>query len=284
MEVKNPKKIQLNRLGEQWRPTEAAQDEAVQRKLWVEIWELVLQIYYPYLKSEEELNAMGKVMDAVYEKFQPEKSSLSAYITKFYKLRRIDELRKDKLKPLSLDWETEAETAWIAMQGEEDAQLEAVVEQESFDAILYELSAQILHFAQRHGKKAGNDRRRNYYQLFYTSHLTSYIQMKDVAPIFQHPRDLLAAMKFAFVDFCLEEPDCRTIPAIWKGRLKPYGSVAAVPREKQEQPIPLPIPDKVGLSYLERVEQCPVSKGAYSQMKKHYAEEMEQALQAENLI
>lgn len=142
--------------------------------------------------------------------------------------------------------------------------------------------------AEHHNKKNGTATRRNYYHLFYTSHLTSYIQMKDEPPAFQHPRDLLEAMKFAFVDFCLEEKECRTIPDIWKSELKFYGEVVTLSqRQAQDQPderIPLPIPDKVGISYLERVEQRSVTKGAYSQMKTNYTWEMQDALQAQDLM
>lgn len=87
-------------------------------------------------------------------------------------------------------------------------------------------------------------------------------------------------MKFPFVDFCLEEPECRTIPDIWESELKRYAEVVTLTKkqaqEKAEERIPLPIPDKVGLSYLERVERNPVTKGAYSQKKNDYKQEMKQ--------
>ena len=116
----------------------------------------------------------------------------------------------------------------------------------------------------------------------------SFVKGEESVPYFQHPRDLLAAMKFPFVDFCLEEPECRTIPDIWASELKRYAEVVTLTeqqaQEKAEERIPLPIPDKVGLSYLERVEENPVTKGAYSQKKSDYKQEMKQVLRAQDLI
>lgn len=281
----NPKKRKLNELGQQWNPTEQ-QDAAAQQSLWMEIWQLIFDIYDPDLQTDEDYDAFLKVIDEVQRLFRPEKGSLSAFVSTRMQMRKLDLARKKKLVEVSYD----DEESGLSMEvlGGVDRAFREVVEQADVENVLYELSAQILHFAEHHNKKTGSKARRNYYQLFYTSDLTSYIKEKGSPPVFQHPRDLMTAMKFAFVDFCLAEAACRTIPAIWKSDLKPYQAVVtATKRQVKEELdglIPLPIPDKVGISYLEREEQYPVTKGAYSQMRSKYSEEMSEAILARGFV
>lgn len=324
-EPNDQRKRQLNELGKQWRPTEPGQDPAAQRELWNQICELAYQIYYPkgtdaYSTVEAddlELNGLVKALDTIYRKFDPEKGTLSATLQVLTKFRKTDEQRKafGRLKKdFTIEDEEERErkarkehpkpsVSLDAPSGQDDEdggrmlseevgrKDEAFEELEERDAahdVLYELSAQILNFAAHHNKKKGTETRKSYYQLFYTSGLMSFVKGEESVPYFQHPRDLLAAMKFPFVDFCLEEPECRTIPDIWASELKRYAEVVTLTeqqaQEKAEERIPLPIPDKVGLSYLERVEENPVTKGAYSQKKSDYKQEMKQVLRAQDLI
>lgn len=320
-----PIERQLNALGKQWRPTEPGQDPAAQRELWNQICELAYQIYYPkgtdaystVQADDLELNGLVKALDTIYRKFDPEKGALSATLKVLTEFRKKDEQRKafGRLKkdftiedeeererkareehpkpPISLDApsgrDDEEEGSTLSeIVGRKGVEFEELEEREFINDAVYELSAQILNFAAHHNKKQGTETRKSYYQLFYTSEFMSFVKEEKSVPYFQHPRDLLAAMKFPFVDFCLEEPECRTIPDIWESELKRYAEVVTLTKkqaqEKAEERIPLPIPDKVGLSYLERVEERSVTKGAYSQMKNNYVQEMEQALQARDLI
>lgn len=320
-----PIERQLNALGKQWRPTEPGQDPAAQQELWDRIWELVYQYYYPkgtdaYSTVEADdlkLNGLVKAMDTIYRKFDPERGTLSATLQVLTKFRKTDEQRKafGRLKkdftiedeeererkareehpkpPVSLDAPSgqDGEDGGRMLSeevGREDEAFEELEERAVIHDAFYELSAQILNFAAHHNKKRGTETRKSYYQLFYTSGLMSFVKGEESVPYFQHPRDLLAAMKFPFVDFCLEEPECRTIPDIWASELKRYAAVVTLTKqqaqEKAEERIPLPIPDKVGLSYLERVEENPVTKGAYSQKKSDYKQEMKQVLRAQDLI
>ena len=319
------RKIRLNELGKQWRPAEPSRDPAVQQEVWNQIWELVYQIYYPketdahstVQADDLELNGLAKAMDTIYRTFDPEKGTLSAMLRALTEFRKADELRKElgRLKkdytsedkeererkareehrkpPISLDAPSgrDSEDDGSTMSeivGCKGAEFEELEEREFINDVFYELSAQILNFAAHHNKKRGTKTRKSYYQLFYTSDLMSFVKGEKSVPYFQHPRDLLAAMKFPFVDFCLEEPVCRTIPDIWASALKRYAEVVTLTkqqaRNKAEERIPLPIPDKVGLSYLERVEDHSVTKGAYSQKKTDYEQEMKQALRAQNLM
>ncbi len=324
-EPNDQRKRQLNELGKQWRPTEPGQDPAAQRELWNQICELAYQIYYPkgtdaYSTVEAddlELNGLVKALDTIYRKFDPEKGTLSATLQVLTEFRKKDEQRKafGRLKkdftiedeeererkareehpkpPISLDApsgrDDEEEGSTLSeIVGRKGVEFEELEEREFINDAFYELSAQILNFAAHHNKKQGTETRKSYYQLFYTSEFMSFVKEEKSVPYFQHPRDLLAAMKFPFVDFCLEEPECRTIPDIWESELKRYAEVVTLTKkqaqEKAEERIPLPIPDKVGLSYLERVEENPVTKGAYSQKKNDYKQEMKQALRAQDLI
>jgi hypothetical protein len=319
------RKIQLNELGKQWRPTEPGQDPAAQRELWNRICELAYQIYYPkgtdaystVQADDLELNGLVKALDTIYRKFDPEKGTLSATLQVLTEFRKTDEQRKafGRLKkdftiededererkareehpkpPVSLDapsgQDGEEEGRMLSEEvGREDEAFEELEERAVIHDAFYELSAQILNFAAHHNRKRGAETRKSYYQLFYTSGFMSFVKGEESVPYFQHPRDLLAAMKFPFVDFCLEEPECRTIPDIWASELKRYAEVVTLTeqqaQEKAEERIPLPIPDKVGLSYLERVEENPVTKGAYSQKKSDYKQEMKQVLRAQDLI
>lgn len=319
------RKIQLNELGKQWRPTEPGQDPAAQRELWNRICELAYQIYYPkgtdaystVQADDLELNGLVKALDTIYRKFDPEKGTLSATLQVLTEFRKTDEQRKafGRLKkdftiededererkareehpkpPVSLDapsgQDGEEEGRMLSEEvGREDEAFEELEERAVIHDAFYELSAQILNFAAHHNRKRGAETRKSYYQLFYTSGFMSFVKGEESVPYFQHPRDLLAAMKFPFVDFCLGRAGVPYYPDIWASELKRYAEVVTLTeqqaQEKAEERIPLPIPDKVGLSYLERVEENPVTKGAYSQKKSDYKQEMKQVLRAQDLI
>lgn len=292
-EPTNLAKIRLNELGKQWKLYSPVEDKAAYEARWLEIWTALFDIYYPYLQTEPQLNAFEKTLEQVREKFDADKGTLSAFFSTHLNWNTVDATKKEmKENPLDridgspdpygsetddVDQRITRDTATLG--GIDDVEGEFLM-----NSALVELSGQILHFSENHGKKNGNPLRRNYFQLFYTSGVTSFVKMDKDAPSFQHQRDIEAAMKVPFVDYCMIQR-CRTLFDIYEGDLKQYGAVVeGLPSDKQKSVIPLPVPDQVGRSYLKNVENLSVSKSTYSEQKSAYKAEMKEMFELKGIL
>lgn len=286
-EPTNQAKIRLNELGKQWKLHSPVEDKAVCESLWLEIWAALFDIYYPFLKTEPELNAFEETIKQTKEKFDAEKGTLSAFFSTHLRWNTADAIEKELRKnpteriqetPTANESEPDCPPSPVLSDPTGMGGIDEVENQLLMNAALVELSSQILHFSENHGKKSGNLARRNYFQLFYTSGVTSLVKMSEESPAFQHQRDIEEAMKQSFVDYCMIQ-QCQTLPEIFHGDLKQYGAVVeGLPDGKREMSIPLPIPDQVGRSYLKNVEALSVSKSTYSEQKSAYKAEMKQFL------
>ncbi len=118
-----------------------------------------------------------------------------------------------------------------------------------YQAGWYELAALILSFRQRSNRK-GQDF--PYYRVLFTSDMMSVLKQGSVS--FVRERDLMRAMQFRFVNFCLR-PECSSFQDIIRAQLKTYDEVLEeVPKTRQGRPLNLPTESHVNTSYLNRYE------------------------------
>lgn len=290
----NPAKLRLNELGIRWKQYSPEEDSAAYESCWLEIWTALYEIYHPYLKSEADFEAFHGLVEETKRNFDPAKGSLSSYFTTRLSLRTSTREKKEQADNpvLRLSGESSEEkegenkpSGTEAVDLKAERSLRAVEDSDTQSAALLELCSQILHFSENHNKKNGNKTRRNYFELFYTSSVTSYIKMEEQQPRFRHPRDIVGAMKLPFLDYCLADR-CRSVADIYWSDMKRYGDVAEeLPPSKQDKPIPLPIPNPVGRYYLMRIEGVPsVSEATYSGQKSAYLKEMKERLQEQGLL
>ena len=292
-EPTNTAKIRLNELGAKWKQFSPITDKAAYEAYWLEIWQMLFEIYYPYLKTEADLNAFEKTIEKTRKSFDPAKGTLSSFFTTHLNYDRADAIEEE------LKWNpNERLDKCITPAGEDDDLLvsrnESLAEKEEttglstvednlfFDSAFFELSSQIIHFTSNHNKKSGNATRRNYFQLFYTSGVINFVKMSDTIPLFQRRRDVEAALKMPFVHFCMED-NCITLTDIYNSQLKYYSEVVEA-KETSHERISIPLKNEVGISYLKRVEGKSVSKSTYSEQKSAYNAEMLEVLRSKNLI
>lgn len=286
----NEKKRQLNELGEQWKQYSPEMDSAAYEAHWLKIWAALFDAYYPYLRTEPELNAFDKTIQDTKKKFDPNQGTLSGFFTTHLNWA-VKDMIEDELKWNPNDridpFPEEDDEGGTGKQTVDSSGLDGLSEVENtelINAAMVELMGQILNFSQNHNKKNGNRERKNYFELFYTSGVTSFVKLEKELPEFQHQRDIEGAMKMPFVDFCMVQR-CRTIPQIFFGDLKPYGAVVpTAAKERLEKPIPLPIPDGVSISYLQEVEDIKISKSTYSEQKKGYKKEIKAVFAAKGIL
>ena len=291
----------LDRLGEELSLLSPQDDAAAYQSVWMEIYSLSLNLYCTATMKEAQPDledAFQEVMIKVVTQFNPAKGSLSSFIHTRLNFAKADIARQKTDRGHiagSIDEpiqdENHEDRVKQESHGDLDPQFEVLESAWMVDVQMYELVSQIIHFIQRPNKKTNNPVRLNYYKLFYTSGLLSLIKDFPVFPKFRHERDMLSAMKFSFADFCLIQPS-RTLAQIYYTALKPYCQVVDADEWKTDtmhtstptSPIPLPIPDIVGISYLKRIECCDISASAYSQQKKHYNADMKNILRQKEMI
>ena len=139
------------------------------------------------------------------------------------------------------------------------------------EAPLAELTAQVLNFAQRHQGQAANERRREWFRLFYTEDMTQALKLMPLT--FLHERDVFQAMKLPYLDYYMAKI-CRTGPQIAAAPLKPYSAVVPE-RAGTDTETPVPLPADVSLSYKRLCGGERVGASARSEQYKWYKREKE---------
>ena len=139
------------------------------------------------------------------------------------------------------------------------------------EAPLAELTAQVLNFAQRHQGQAANERRREWFRLFYTEDMTQALKLMPLT--FLHERDVFQAMKLPYLDYYMAKI-CRTGPQIAVTPLKPYSAVVPQ-RAGTDTETPVPLPADVSLSYKRLCGGERVGASARSEQYKWYKREKE---------
>ena len=133
------------------------------------------------------------------------------------------------------------------------------------DELLLSLTSNILNMKNR-GKTQDH-----YNSMLFTDTIVNYIHhYDDVGHAARHEQELFKAMEIAFLDFFMENP-CRSVPQIGSCPTAPYSRLV---EGKPDTPCPLPLEAKVFLSYLERIENHPITASAWSQAKSKYWELM----------
>ncbi len=121
--------------------------------------------------------------------------------------------------------------------------------------------------------KCGGTSQKHYNSMLFTDTIVNYIHNYDGAKrAARHEQELFKAMTIPFLDFFMENP-CRTILEIKICPTAPYSHLVD---DEPDTPCPLPLEAKVFLSYLERIENHPISPAAWSQNKKKYQEFMKE--------
>lgn len=90
----------------------------------------------------------------------------------------------------------------------------------------------------------------NYYRLFFTSNMTSFLKLRKSRPYFQRRNKIYRALKFEFVDFCMEN-ECETLEQIQDTRLKYLRDIYHEGQYGDER-IPVPIDKEIELEYMKR--------------------------------
>jgi len=282
---KTDKKSRLNELGERLKSLSKIDDSAAYSAVKLEIIRLLDEVYNPYnkkrpCKSYEE-DAFSQTMLEFWTSFDPEKGSVTGFFTDRFTKRKKDEERKiKKLPKISLEGSQADEDS------DDDESIDVPDEKGGItfeaeghlfaDLTFFEISSLILHFAERHNKKQGNDTRRGYFKLFYTSGVVSFVKMLFIEPVFQHHTQIIKAMNFGFVDYCMVKP-CRLVSEIYHTSLKKYGEVYNMAGNDAHDLIPLPIPDTVVGAFLG------VAKSTVSGHRNSYEIEIEQLMRTSHL-
>ena len=129
----------------------------------------------------------------------------------------------------------------------------------------------MLELPERLHGRANNPTRHNYFRMFFTNDIVTYLQSGPSVKEFQRrERDLFATMKLDFLDFFMRE-ECRTVPAVSCCPLKLYGELV---EGKAMEEAELPLHSDVYISYLDRVEHTKVGHSAVSQQRTAYKDEL----------
>lgn len=283
----------LDRLGVAWARL-GPEDEGVRSKMQEEIFCMACELYY---NCTDEITT---VFLNDWPKFDPEKGSLSGFFAARINLRGKDTNRWNRSERQV--WETDPVTgkkkrvyrSAIVQEGDssEDggSSLQDAVQADRWtesggnfstgsqddperrvrlDETTYELIIAMLELPRRLQGRANNPTRLNYFRLFFTNGVATYLHHALSPEEFQkRERDLFAVLKLEFLDYFMANL-CRTAADICYSPLKPYGAlVQGKPMDKETE---LPLPDKVYISYLDRVEdQEAVKPSAIDGQRKEY--------------
>lgn len=283
----------LDECGRNWVPIKCKLEKARLLKdqtwlpKWLKICELAVQVFELYGGYEKEASVDELTFEAVWkiltedvlQSFDPaeynDKRYSSASLYLFIKCR-IDFRKKDILKKQNGDYKIESFDAPINTNRDEDLRREDVCTSEEIDqyeklqicesaADIFRKIAMILSINSKRGKGI------KYYQVMYTSDIISNEKQYDIGIYrFQHERELDNELNNDFVNYCMED-ECQGIRGIYYSKLKKYGEVVKdIGRHVAEEPIPIPMEDKVAISFLG------VSKGYYSRRYGKYLELIEE--------
>lgn len=266
------KEMRLNEAVREWKRLGAA-DEARRDALWGDIFLLAFEMF------DDGSERFLSVFQETLMNYSLEKGPFSNYFSFVYSRRKKDAFddvlsRSEQIdsfdKPVGEDESTTLQDRCAAPDAEQPEARYAA------EAPLEELTAQILNFAQRHQGQASNERRREWFRLFYTEDMTE--SLKLVALSFMHERDVFEAMKLPYLDFYMAER-CRSMAKITETPLKPYSAV--VPERKDvDTETPVPLPADVSLSFKRICEGERVGASARSEQYKRYKAEKEMILEA----
>lgn len=318
-EPSDPKKKELNELGKRWNPTNQQVPELEEANrltekerlaLKVSIWELAFHIYYlpikdeyigehakypqlsPSVLADAKRNAVFKVIDEAIRGFKPwneEKACynlLSGFITSRIGLRWNDILEKEVGGTLSLDDDTRNEDGKGTLEsiiGEDDKELEDY-RRLDLDTDLLELSSMIFGFTERVNKKGEtkvNEIRRNHYRLMFTNDVVYHLKNTARIRKIKHERDICVRMKASYLHYIMSER-CKNLHDVYVNKLKKYGKVVKVEKNSRyrgDEEIPLPIPNLVPATYLNKTganSSVSAAETAYSTNLQRYNEFLDQ--------
>lgn len=312
-EIQKEKRQRINQLGEEILQISKEKENAVWQQTWFELCSLAMEVFCPpHLAAQVEDSFMEALMSICQGKFDPKRSPLSYYLDQRIEFNKKSKYLKEKKHPgISIDEVLEEEKPIRVKDREKisgsnlDTGYQVLEDQMEVDAKLLELTSQILHFADHHKKENKNEKLLKCYKIFYTSIMIGFIKEEPENPMFfqyeqskqqfQHLRDIIKAMKLAFVSYCMKDMDRILIgkveidfsdsdpseilkldqlkekelylilEKIYFGSMKLYGQVVKEQTKDAEdktngykcsnnQPIPIPIPLKVGWSYYNTIE------------------------------
>lgn len=236
--------------------------------LWSEIILLALALY------DDGSELFLAVLQEALARYSPEKGPFSHYLAFVFSRRKKDACKDMLNNPkniLSLDqpFGEDGTDSWQDhCPASRDTHPEELFARESAIA---ELTAQILNFAQRHQGQAANERRREWFRMFYTEDMTVVLKMMSLN--FLHARDVFEAMLLPYLDYYMASR-CRTLPQIAAVPLKPYGEVVPE-RAGVTAETPVPLPADVSLSFKRICRGEIVGASARSEQYKRYKAEKE---------
>lgn len=264
---RDAREARLDRAAEQWARLAPEGNEAIRQGLYGEMFELSFALY----DKNGEMWMLDAFQEAA-EKFDPDRTPFSHYLSHLLKKRAVDAFRYDQRhSPAGLSLDTPVGEDRETSLGEllEDTGARTAEEAIRLEAPFLELTSMILNFAQLHQGRSANETRRNWYRLFYTEDMT--LALKSVELNFLHERDVFAAMKQAYLDYYMSAP-CTTGVEVRTTPLRPYGQVVPE-RAGETEETPLPIPADVSLSYLRLREGTQAGASTRSNQLKFYREE-----------
>lgn len=244
------------------------EDEAARADLQERIFELVFRLFP---KKEDEII---EVFMGDWQHFDPAQSTAYNFFSSRIAFRRKDAYKKqkreqDRTVPDTVQTDDGEEGSRLANlpagPGSDPEELLIL------DDTACELLTGILELRQRLQGRANNPVRRNYFRMFFTDNIVTYLHRGPMSEgLCRRERDVFAAMKEEFLDFFMGER-CRTLPDICRSSLKLHGELVEG-REMEETRLPLP--GDVYVSYLGRVEHTEVGANTVSQQKTQYLQEV----------
>lgn len=263
--INDEQRAKLDALGARWRKNVPEQDRDAHRALKLELYNEARKAFLPSKHFAEEEELFQDMFSEFVEQFQPETQTASDFM-----LSVLVDLYREFTPPE----EDAGFDSGISLHITDDINKVSATDLYS-EGWFYEISSQILEFAEKHDENKKDRATLSDYRLFYTAGIIEYCQrMRAFAPPFQHERDILCSMKYPFSDYCLNEI-CRSIAALYQARLKQYGKVSDLCEEsKKFQEIPLPIPADVGVCYLERKEERLITESMYQEKLQAYDQKM----------
>ena len=237
------KRCRINELGKEVFSISKKEDAAVWQAKWSELYLLAADVFCPSHVAVQKQEYFHAILIDVLTKYDPKKSPLSAYIQKKMEWLEIDDVRKrsgqrvirntdegqeEREKPKKERIRTMISYDGTAGGKDDDAasaikdnladKHNAITDIEidgTIDFYLIDLISQILNFANKNPKNKREKKLRKCYEIFYTSGIINHMKMSNEDPDYfqlmngknriQHTRDMVQAMVFPFIPFCMED-------------------------------------------------------------------------------
>ena len=138
-------------------------------------------------------------------------------------------------------------------------------EDQTLDDTAIDFVRQIVSMSEKCGKRVTSPERKRYFSIRYTDIVSKFIREEQRSPCRKHEDEMLAQMRMPFLDYTSDRI-CRTVCEIASSQVKPYCQLVDG-RTEDTTPPKQTFQADVYLAYIERIENCQVSRSSLSQHK-----------------